>query len=236
MILKTWTLGAVALGLTAFASADDKVKVVGNLGQTTEPISIYSSPRSTSRLYYRVKPFQYVVIQDYDNPKWVRVLLQNGRFGFAPSQSVAKLPYEVTSAVAKQTPSRDRQVLASRSGSGLANYALNFLGTKYVWGGNDLNEGIDCSGFVKQLVGQVAGVNLPRTAAEQALVGKKIERLENLQPGDRLYFWEDKRGKIGHTGIYMGNGWFVHANAGTKNVSTSYLSQKWLNILVAARR
>jgi cell wall-associated NlpC family hydrolase len=104
-----------------------------------------------------------------------------------------------------------------------------------------LTNGIDCSGFVQQLFGKI-GVDLPRTAAEQAKVGKKIERLEDLQPGDRLYFWDKKRGKIGHTGIFLGffkdgGAYFIHSSTNNKGVDTDDLrSKKWLNMLVAARR
>jgi len=68
-------------------------------------------------------------------------------------------------------------------------------------------------------------------------VGTPVTRLEDLQPGDRLYFWDAKRGMIGHTGIYLGGGYFVHSSRGHGGVNTDYLGQKkWLNILVAARR
>ena len=68
-------------------------------------------------------------------------------------------------------------------------------------------------------------------------MGQQITRLEDLQAGDRLYFWENKRGKIGHTGIYLGKGYFVHSSVGNHGVATDYLGSKnWLKILVAARR
>jgi cell wall-associated NlpC family hydrolase len=164
----------------------------------------------------------------------MQVLLQNGRYGYVPADTIAKLPYEVTTEV----PSRmSRQAISNPGSRGsVVDMGLQYRGTPYVWGGNNLRSGIDCSGFVKKLFGEV-GVNLPRTASEQALVGQPIQRLEDLQKGDRLYFWENKRNKIGHTGIYMGNGYFVHSSRGHNGVATDYLgSPKWLKILVAARR
>ncbi|MBI3720982.1 MAG: C40 family peptidase, partial [Fimbriimonas ginsengisoli] len=126
--------------------------------------------------------------------------------------------------------------VASRNGSALAQYSLNFVGAPYQWGGNSTMTGIDCSGFVKQIYGAI-GVSLPRTAAEQVSVGQPILRLEDLQSGDRLYFWDSRRGKVGHTGIYLGNGYFVHSSSGKGGVSTDYLgAKKWLKLLVAARR
>ena len=83
------------------------------------------------------------------------------------------------------------------------------------------------------------GYNLPRTAAEQALVGQPIYRLEDLKKGDRLYFWDSKRGMVGHAAIFIGGRTgdeFVHSSHGKGGVATSRLTQSWLNILYAARR
>jgi len=225
---------SVLLALSASLSAFAEKRVLGKLGQVTEATPIYSSMTSRSHVYYRVKQYEYLVISSSPKDNWMKVLLQNGMYGYVPADTVAKLPYEVT---ADMPNTRTRgSIGSSRSRSALANYSLNFVGTPYKWGGNDINNGIDCSGFVKKLYGMV-GVDLPRTAAEQALVGQPITRLEDLQPGDRLYFWENKRGKIGHTGMYLGNGYFVHSSRGHNGVATDYLGQqKWLRILVAARR
>jgi cell wall-associated NlpC family hydrolase len=211
-------------------------KVLGKLGQTTEKTPIYSTMSTRARVYYRLKPYEYVVVTDSSRDNWMKVLLQNGRYGYVPAETVAKLPYEVTMDVATSSRTSRTANLAPGSRGAAAEAGLQFRGTPYVWGGNSLTGGIDCSGFVKQLYGHV-GLNLPRTAAEQALVGTPITRLEDLQKGDRLYFWENKRNKIGHTGIYLGGGYFVHSSRGKGGVDTDYLgSPKWLKILVAARR
>lgn len=242
-ILPTMTkslLMMVAALAAAVSHADTAKKVVlGKLGQAIQETPITSKPGG--RVYYRVKPYEYLVLRTSDQPNTYKVLLQNGREGYVKSDAVAKLPYDVTA------PQQPRvAALASRGGgaskvppttrAAVANYSLNFTGTPYVWGGNDPNRGIDCSGFVKYLYGQI-GVSLPRTAAEQALVGQPITRLEDLQAGDRLYFWSNSRGKIGHTGIYLGGGYFCHATSSKGEVTTDYLgTQKWLKQLVAARR
>lgn len=215
--------------VACLAGAD--VKVLGKLGQALEPTPIYANTSTSARVYYKAKPYEYLVVQDFKHPEWRKVLLQNGTYGYVQSERVAELPYEVTQDIAKRASS-----LGSRSRSAIANESLRYLGTPYKWGGNSLNGGIDCSGFVKQLFGQV-GLDLPRTAAEQVKFGKAVDKLEDLVSGDRLYFWDAKRGKIGHTGIYLGNGYFSHASSGKGQVSTDFLGQqKWLKILVAARR
>jgi cell wall-associated NlpC family hydrolase len=221
---------AVVLSAPAFAST----KVLGKLGQALNASSIYAGSSTRTRAYYKVKPYEYLVVRQTRKAGWVAVLLQNGSYGYMQASKVAVLPYEVTAKAPAQQASRGSAPSASRSA--LANYSLNYLGTPYKWGGTDMNNGVDCSAFMKGLFGKI-GMKLPRTAAEQVRVGQAIHRLEDLQPGDRLYFWSSKRNKIGHTGIYLGRGYFVHASSGSGKVTTSYLGGKyWLQTLVAARR
>jgi cell wall-associated NlpC family hydrolase len=232
----------VLLVTTASGFAQEKV-VIGRLGQAVKE-SVITSKAGGGRKYYTVKAYEYLVLRT--GPKgYYKVLLQNGSEGFVPSDAVARLPYDVTKTKSANKKSGPSVTALTFTGTPLsdaerrqaiAQYSTKFEGTPYVWGGNDPLNGIDCSAFVKFLYGKI-GVNLPRTAAEQVKVGKPITRLEDLQPGDRLYFWSSKRNKIGHTGIYLGNGYFCHSSTNNKGVATDYLGEKkWLNILVAARR
>ena len=239
------TLGTVAcLALLALsASAASGQKVIAKLGQTIRDVGIHSRMSPTAHVFYQSKQYEYLAVNHTKSPKWFSVILQNGGHGYVPSDAVALLPYNVMQQAPK--PERDmRGYMASRGGSapppsgvsGVANYALSFVGsTPYKWGGTEIGTGIDCSGFVQKMFGTI-GMNLPRTAAEQERVGTPITRLEYLQAGDRLYFWEKSRGKIGHTGIYLGNGYFVHSSSGKGGISTSKLTAGWIKILVAARR
>ncbi|HRJ26866.1 MAG TPA: C40 family peptidase [Fimbriimonadaceae bacterium] len=233
----------IMLMSAVWASAQSK-QVIGKLGQTTERATIHASPSTKSRVFYRAQAFEYLIIRTSNSSAWLRVVLENGRFGYIQTDKVARLPYDVTVGQTQtRTASRpgtgstpSRSTSSSNSRAWAAQYGLQYTGTPYKWGGNDPNRGIDCSAFVKYLYGQI-GIKLPRTAAEQALVGTPIQRLEDLQPGDRLYFWENRRNKIGHTGVYLGNGFFVHSSSGRKGVATDDLrNPKWRNILVAARR
>lgn len=190
-------------------------------------------PNTRSRVFYTAKPFEYLVVNTGPNSKWTKVLMSNGADGYVPSDSVAVLPYTVSP---KPRTTNGRSIGNLTSRGMMANYALRFTGTPYKWGGNDIQNGIDCSGFVQKLYGGI-GMNLPRTASEQAKVGVPITKFEDLAPGDRLYFWEKKRGKIGHTGLYLGNGYFVHSSSGHHGVATDYLgAPQWRKLLVAARR
>ncbi len=86
-------------------------------------------------------------------------------------------------------------------------FAESLIGTPYCYGGIDKNC-TDCSGFVKQIY-EMAGINLPRTAALQFDYGKEISDNET-GPGDLVFF--KRNNKIGHVGIYIGNNKFIHAS------------------------
>jgi cell wall-associated NlpC family hydrolase len=234
----------VVVCASAFAGQDTKMVSLGRVAQAKTPVKIFSRPSTRSHVYYSVRPNEYLVVRDYkkDSP-YKLVLMSNMRFGYALAESMDVLNYEykVPETSAPVALSMPRPTgLSSRNGSDLraavAQYSMNFKGTPYVWGGNDLKGGVDCSGFVKQLYGQI-GLDLPRTAAQQVNVGIPVKRLEDLQPGDRLYFWDANRGIVGHTGIYYGNGYFVHSSRTHRGVDKDYLGDpKWMRILVAARR
>ena len=95
--------------------------------------------------------------------------------------------------------------------SSVVEFASQFIGNPYVWGGTSLTEGADCSGFV-QSVYKEYGVDLPRVAADQAQYGTKIA-VEDAQPGDLIFYARD--GYVYHVVIYAGNGKTVEA-MGTK--------------------
>lgn len=217
--------------------------LIGKLGQTLREAAIRRSASDRAARLYTARAFEYVVLQTTRSPEWFAVVMENRQLGFVRASAVVRLPYDVNlrpgrgsrSAVVAGVPGGTPVADGSVKGQ-LAQYALNYTGTPYTWGGNSLQRGIDCSGFVQQLFGKI-GVELPRTAAQQALVGQSITRLEDLRPGDRLYFWEHRRNRIGHTGMYLGNGYFVHSSSGRGGVATDDLrAPKWRRLLVAARR
>lgn len=109
----------------------------------------------------------------------------------------------------------------SASGREIADYALQYVGAPYRWGGVDPSTGFDCSGFV-YYVYKHFGYSLNRVASEQALNGKHVETAD-LQPGDLLCFYSGSS-YIGHVGIYVGNNLFVHAATSSTGVITSELT------------
>ena len=93
--------------------------------------------------------------------------------------------------------------------SSLVSSALGFLGVPYRRGGTSAETGFDCSGFVRSIYQQTAGLLLPRSAAQQAAATQRIDKAE-LKPGD-LVFFNTMRRAFSHVGIYVGNGKFIHA-------------------------
>lgn len=107
--------------------------------------------------------------------------------------------------------------------------ATGFLGAPYKLGGSSV-KGIDCSAFVRKMY-EFFDIALPRTAAEQAFVGVRINR-DDLAEGDLVFFRTRKR--IGHVGIYIGNNEFVHASYKAKSVRIDrldhpYFQQRYLH-------
>lgn len=126
--------------------------------------------------------------------------------------TIAKKTNEATS-VAKPNTSKASQVVS---------IAKKYLGSRYVYGGASPS-GFDCSGFVMYVYKQI-GISLPRTSTAQSKVGTAVSKA-NLQPGDIVCFSNYRTGKgIGHSGIYIGNGQFIHASTEKTGVITSSIN------------
>ena len=101
----------------------------------------------------------------------------------------------------------------------IVDYALQFVGNPYVYGGNSLTNGTDCSGFTS-LVFANFGISLPRTSYSQGYVGVYVNP-NNRQIGDLILYGYD--GQISHAALYIGNNQVVHAlNSNTGIVVTDY--------------
>ncbi len=112
----------------------------------------------------------------------------------------------------------------SAKGQEIANYACQFVGNPYVYGGTSLTNGCDCSGFT-MMVYKNFGINLPRTASQQATRGQEVS-VADAQPGDIFYY-------SGHVGIYIGNGTIVHAS--TEKTGIKYSSAYYRTVLSVRR-
>jgi hypothetical protein len=117
--------------------------------------------------------------------RWLKILLPDGREAYVQKGDVEPEPFD------------------------LIPFAKKFLGIPYTWGGRS-SFGYDCSGFVQMLYGRL-GICLPRDARQQVLAGKPI-LVDQLVLGD-LIFWGKSETNIGHVGMYLGEGEFIHTSS-----------------------
>ncbi|MCH2083313.1 MAG: C40 family peptidase [Saprospiraceae bacterium] len=133
---------------------------------------------------------------------FTEVEFPDGRTAFVPSNEIMEFQSWVTS--------RDPNV------STIIQTAKRFMGRPYLWGGTS-GKGVDCSGFTKTVF-FLNGIQLPRDASQQVHVGKEVETdttLVNLAAGDLLFFGRkataEKKEKITHVALYLGNGQIIHS-------------------------
>ena len=124
-------------------------------------------------------------------------------------------------------PSYDPNLPPARYGHVVA-IAMQYLGVPYVWGGASPSTGFDCSGFTMYVYAQV-GVSLPHHAASQYQMGTPVPR-DQLAPGDLVFF-----SGLGHMGMYIGGGQFIHAPQTGDVVKISSMADRW-DSYVGARR
>ncbi len=127
-----------------------------------------------------------------------------------------------------------RQSVTAKASELVVN-AMGFLGVPYRRGGNSVETGFDCSGFVKAMYQQTVGLVLPRSADQQAAATQSIDKSE-LRPGDLVFFNTMQRA-FSHVGIYIGDNKFIHspkpgAEVRVEDMGVSY----WKTRFTGARR
>lgn len=192
----------------------------------TEPSTVYSSMNINSKVWERPVAGTTYDVAD-DTGTWVKIdldgavgyVLADGKFKRVMGLNEAQHTYDLTS--------------VDGTRKDLVQYAMKYLGNAYVWGGNDPNTGADCSGFVKYVYQNVAGITLPRTSYTQCYSGEKISSLEML-PGD-LIFYANSAGTVGHVAMYIGNGTIIHAaseKSGIKLSPWNYRTPKYIRCIL----
>jgi cell wall-associated NlpC family hydrolase len=147
----------------------------------------------------------------------------------AQQQDAAEQAQQTVVGATAVTPQADTVVAPPPTHGGVVGVALSQLGTPYVWGGAAPG-GFDCSGLVMWAYAQV-GVSLPHSSYAQYGYGVPVSR-DQLQPGDLVFF-----DGLGHVGIYIGGGQFVHAPHTGDVVKISSLGESWYSAMfVGARR
>lgn len=137
---------------------------------------------------------------------------------YADAQEVARRAQEIkeeTARIRKQAlkeAARRKEEKRVANRQAVADFAVQFVGNPYVWGGTSLTGGADCSGFTQSVYANF-GVSLPRTSYEQQYAGTEVSYAD-AQPGDLICYG-------GHVAIYMGNGRIVHASNSVDGIKIS---------------
>lgn len=133
----------------------------------------------------------------------------------AREAAAAAAPKAAVTTTATVTPSEN----SSEMGIAVAEYALQFVGNPYVYGGTSLTQGADCSGFVMSVYANF-GVSLPHSSAADRNQGYAVDGgLENAQPGDLICY-------SGHVALYIGDGQIVHASTSKTGIIVSKADYK----------
>ena len=219
-------------GIDGYISSDPQYTAVGQEARdlaygamslmaivNTERLNVRTEPNTESSIWTQISQEErYHVIQQLDG--WVQIELDSAGEGeeidgayISIADGNAEVRYTLEEAI-RFSPLDEAAGLRSR----IANYALQFVGNPYVWGGTSLTNGADCSGFVQSVMRNF-GILLPRTSRAQSQVGEAINSSE-MQPGD-LIFYANSSGTVNHVAMYIGNGQVVHASSARTGIRIS---------------
>ncbi len=201
----------LATGQTAQDLAVQNAHVMAIIN--TESLNVRAQASTDSEAWTQVTSGQrYDVLNQLDG--WVELDLgdgddsdsEQGSFVSTRDNNVS-VKYALQEAI-EYYPAVEAANAAAAFRNKIVNYACQFVGNPYVWGGTSLTHGCDCSGFVQSVLKNY-GIYLPRVSRDQAQSGVKVTS-DNMKPGD-LVFYANKSGTINHVGMYIGNGQIVNA-------------------------
>lgn len=207
-----------------------------------DTLNVRSEPTSQSDLVTSIHRGDKVTYYETTGD-WARITTWTDRKGYILAKHLVDSADKVERVVV-QEPKEQEKIVASRgeektdanliSAEGLSladeiiEYAKTLLGVPYRWSGYSTS-GFDCSGFTKYVFAKF-GISVPRSSYSYSGIGTKVSRSE-LQKGDILLWDSSNNGRIGHVGIYIGDGMFIHASSSKGKVvtrSVSSYSEKYM--------
>ena len=190
---------------------DYAAKITGPVGEWTK----VESGNVTGYVYSR-----YITVGN-EAQKKAEELVQNNDTGNAEDAFTYAESRE-EEAARLQKKQEEQKAQAAGNGQAIVDYACQFIGNPYVWGGTSLTNGADCSGFVLSVFRNY-GISLPHSSRAQANCGTKIS-LSELKPGDLVFY--GNRSGINHVAIYVGGGQVVHASNPRVGITISGVSYR----------
>ena len=214
------------MGDEAVAKAKESAVLYATVNSKVSALNVRKEPSTDSDVITKVKAGERLVVikevvVNKDDPTshvWVEVKLdddENANAVAYVSSDYVTVSYELKWA-SKYTPYGPD---VSELRVNICDYAKKWIGTKYVWGGNSLTKGIDCSGFVQQVYKHF-GYTTPRVSRDMAKKYTKIS-IKELKPGDLIFYGRVKDNYINHVGIYIGNGQVIHSSTNYDGVDIS---------------
>lgn len=198
--------------LSLYVSTDDTEEMDDTPAVTTTGVNLRKGPSTEQAVEQVLAGGTYVTITGKSG-QWYRVQ-------YAGVTGYIRQDYLSLTTDEGEDPSPE----TTAAGARIVTEAKKYLGVRYVYGGTRPS-GFDCSGFVYYVYKQ-CGYSVTRTATSQSRDGVKVARA-SLQPGDIIIFLNGARSAIGHAGIYIGDGQFIHASSGSGRVIISPLSSSY---------
>lgn len=185
----------------------------------SDSVFVKTSAGGDEVLTEAIQGASFHVVDEAENG-WIQVAV-GSELGYLPVTEDIKISEneEAAQAVKEEVLAQAaaEQAQADRR-QNLVNYALQFVGGPYRYGGNDPHTGVDCSGFTRYVMQHGAGVSIARSSTAQSNQGRVVSA-EEMRPGDLIFYGSGR--SINHVGLYIGDGQIVHASTYETGIKTS---------------
>lgn len=180
---------------------------------TTDGLNIREYPNTEAEIITQVASGEVLDIVEIRDDGWIKVYLDDEEVYVSGDYVEVKSDLETAITMTELLYGQG----VSDVRVDLCQYAKQFLGNPYVWGGTSLTNGADCSGFVLSVYAKY-GVTLPHSSRAQSAMGTSISSSQ-LQPGDLIFY--AKGGTVNHVAIYIGGGQVIHASSPKTGIKIS---------------
>lgn len=200
----------IITGDEALEIAKQEAKLMATVN--TEALRVREEANTDSTILVMVnQDDDFVVVEQFDG--WIKIEVDDYQGYIASDYAVVGMKLQTGSTLKELAYGEGVSDVRVE----LVNYALQFVGNRYVWGGESLTKGVDCSGFTMKVY-EKFGIYLPHYSGSQPNYGTKISR-DEIRPGDLIFYGNGSR--INHVAIYIGNNQVVHASNARDGIKIS---------------